>query len=427
VVVLGALFFFGRFLSPGVHPQTSGLASREVLGFRVVESNAVYTPGKGLGDEGQLRAGDYELLEGSAHLRLNNGVDLTIQGPVSFTLHNVSRVALKQGAMRALVPEGARGFTIESSEARFEDLGTEFGVEVDAQGRSAVSVFDGEVRVKTPDTNRALAVVGFGQALEVNGKELRPIQEPSSAPFPSMDAVASMGWRQESRRLREDPDLLAYYPFEPDPADPGVLKNAALHGTDADGKIQGAQWVTGRWPGKSALQFEHPADSVWLSVPGEHKDMSLAAWIRIDRLDSPLNAVVNTNGWSEGGLHWQINRMGSLSSSGIFGGRYRRIEHNGRVPLGKWVSLALVWDSHAGALRHYLDGELICVRGCENPAFRVSLANACIGRFEKWEPGDHREFRGRIDEMAIWRRALSDADLKRFAELGAQKRATGPR
>lgn len=162
--------------------------------MRVVESEAVYAPGKGPGNAGELRAGDYELREGSAHLRLGNGVDLTLQGPVRFILHDLSRVTLSQGAIRALVPEGASGFTIESSEARFEDLGTEFGVEVDAQWRSAVSVFYGEVRVKTPDTNRPLALVGFGQPIVVKVRELRPLQKPSSAPFPSTEAVAFRGW-----------------------------------------------------------------------------------------------------------------------------------------------------------------------------------------------------------------------------------------
>ena len=422
VVALGALVFGGRFSSQGVEPQAPGSASREVLGLRVVESEAVYVSGKGPGNAGELHAGDYELKEGSAYFHLRNGVDLTLQGPARFTLHDLSRITLVQGAIRALVPEGARGFTIESSEARFEDLGTEFGVEVDAQGRSAVSVFDGEVRVKTPDTNRPLALVGFGQALEVKGRELRPLQKPSSAPFPSMDAVASRGWQAESRRLRQDPDLLAYYPFEADPADPRLLKDAALHGTGADGKIQGAQWVTGRWAGKSALQFESPGDGVWLSLPGKHKDVSMAAWIRVDRLDHPLNAVLNTNGWSEGGFHWQINRVGALSSSGIYGGRHGAIDHKGRVPLGKWVHLAIVWDSQAGELRHFLNGDVLCVRGGQHSNFRVSLEDACIGRLDKWQPGDHREFRGRIDEMAVWRRALSGAELKRLAELGSPAR-----
>jgi hypothetical protein len=157
-------------------------------------------------------------------------------------------------------------------------------------------------------------------------------------------------------------------------------------------------------------------------VPGEHKDISMAAWIRVDRLDHPLNAVLNTNGWSKGGFHWQINRIGSLSSSGVYGGRHGSIAHKGRVPLGKWVHLALVWDSQAGELRHFLNGDVLCVRGWQHPNFRVSLADACIGRLEKWEPGDRREFRGRIDEMAVWRRALSGAELKRLAELGAPTR-----
>ncbi|MEI6714777.1 MAG: LamG-like jellyroll fold domain-containing protein [Verrucomicrobiota bacterium] len=389
------------------------------LGWVIAQSRAVYAEGRGPGKEGAFKAGLCEMLEGMAHVRLENGVDLTLQGPVLFELHDVMRVTLKSGALRALVPEGAHGFTIEAPEARFEDLGTEFGVEVNADGRSALRVFDGEVRVKASKDEKALALVQFGSSVEVKGNELRSVQPLADRLFPSSDRVAFERWKQEVERLKGDPTLLSYYTFESDSNTPARLVDVATNGLHTDGEIVGANWVTGRWPGKMALQFENPGDAVRLSLPGEYEDLTVVAVVRVDRLDQSLSAVLNTSGWQEGGLHWQINRSGTMTSSGVFGKRPVLRGPAGRVPLGKWVALAMVLDAKTQEMRYYADGQLIGCKHWDGPQFVASLKKACLGRLEEWAPEDHREFRGRMDEVAIWKRVLSDEELGNFSQMGA--------
>ena len=400
---------------------------RVPLGRVIAQSRAVYAAGKGPSKGGIFEAGPCEMLEGLAHVRLENGVDLTLQAPVFFELHDAMRVTLKAGALRALVPEGAHGFTIEAPEARFEDLGTEFGVEVNAQGRSALRVFDGEVRVKAPKDETALALVQFGSSVAVEGNALRSVQPLSDGLFPSSELVAFERWKQEVERVKEDPTLLSYYTFESDLKAPNRLVDVATNGVHADGEVEGASWVTGRWPGKMALQFENPGDAVRLSLPGEYEDLTVVAMVRVDRLEQSLNAVLNTSGWKEGGLHWQINRNATMTSSGVFGKKSELRGVAGLVPLGKWVLLAMVLDSKTQEMRYYADGQLMGCKRWDGPQFLASLKKACLGRLEEWAPGDHREFRGRMDEVAIWKRVLSEAELDHLAEMGASRKQAGIR
>jgi hypothetical protein len=415
LLILGALLGGARF-EGGWWRQPPG---PETLAWVLVESGVVFAPGKAPGPHGAMAAGQYELLEGSAHVRVENGVDLTLQAPVCFDLKTPLLVTLHSGALRVLVPETAHGFTVATPQARFEDLGTEFGVSADASGRSALRVFDGTVRVRPSEGEQVLALVQLGESVAVEAGELRRVPPLSEEVFPSRDAVAFRHWQLESGRMRKDPGLVFYYGFEPDANAPGRLPDTAEVGVRADGQIAGANWVSGRWPGKMALQFENPGDAVRLAVPGEYTDATMATWIRIDRLDQPLNAVLNTSGWGPGGFHWQVSRSATPLSSGIFAGRSENRGPAGRVPLGRWIHLAVVLDAGTREMRHYLNGHLVGLRFIDTPNFKVSLKAACLGRLEEWLPGDHRELRGRMDEFAMWRRALSGEELRRLAESGA--------
>ncbi|MEY5026109.1 MAG: hypothetical protein RLZZ244_1637 [Verrucomicrobiota bacterium] len=419
VFALGALLgWLGRGAVWGGVGGREGAENVRWLGRMVVDGGAVYAPGCGPGRGGEMGAGVYEMLEGSGHVRLENGVDLTLRAPVRFVLHDPLHVTLEYGALRALVSESAQGFTVRAPDADFEDLGTEFGVEVDGTGRSQMRVFDGEVRVKPGRGTGDPELVKVGESVRVEGKAVRPVERLSEEGFPSKDGVAYRRWQEQSVRMRRDPALVFYYDFEADPADPGRLADVAAAGHGLDGRIVGAQWVSGRWAGKRGLQFENPGDGVWISIPGEHADLTLAGWMRLDRLENALNALLNTSGWGPGGFHWQINRSGRLTSSGLmWGGQVIRSQGD-PVPLGKWSHFAVVLDSQTQELRFYLDGRPCGLRRIGIPGYKACLERACIGRLAEWSLEDTRELRGRIDELAMWNRALSAEEVGRLAEWG---------
>ncbi|WP_426512672.1 glutaminase domain-containing protein [Dactylosporangium sp. McL0621] len=79
---------------------------------------------------------------------------------------------------------------------------------------------------------------------------------------------------------------------------------------------------------------------------------------------------------------------------------------------GGWTHLVGVRDASVGRLRLYVDGAAVA-----DAAMGVAWAAGgafTIGR-GKWNGGDADHFPGRIDQMRVWTRALTDADVRAIA------------
>jgi hypothetical protein len=96
-----------------------------------------------------LHAGLLHLSGGVAELLLVNGVQVSLEGPTSIDLQQVGHSYLQHGKLVARVPAKAVGFTIETPTAMVVDLGTEFGVDVNANsGETEVHVLRGTVETR---------------------------------------------------------------------------------------------------------------------------------------------------------------------------------------------------------------------------------------------------------------------------------------
>lgn len=91
-----------------------------------------------------------ELKSGMMRMLFDSGVEVTIQGPAEFELAGGERMILRSGLLTANVPPGAEGFRVDTPTVQVTDLGTAFGVRLDSDGASHVSVFDGEVEISEP-------------------------------------------------------------------------------------------------------------------------------------------------------------------------------------------------------------------------------------------------------------------------------------
>lgn len=95
---------------------------------------------------GRLRTGDTLVLDaGQVELVFDTGVEVILEGPSHFEIRSADRAFCRRGAISARAGEGARGFTIETPNARVIDLGTEFGVSISESGETEVAVFRGIV------------------------------------------------------------------------------------------------------------------------------------------------------------------------------------------------------------------------------------------------------------------------------------------
>jgi hypothetical protein len=95
-----------------------------------------------------LPTNEMHLRQGIAELQFADGAQVIIEGPADFAIHSSSQGFLRRGRLLATVPHEAVGFTIETPTIRVVDLGTEFGVGVDATGRTDVEVITGQVDVR---------------------------------------------------------------------------------------------------------------------------------------------------------------------------------------------------------------------------------------------------------------------------------------
>jgi len=89
-----------------------------------------------------------EISSGLVEIEFRSGARVTLQGPARFTVESPTRGYLHEGALTALVPPSAHGFTIGSPSSDTIDLGTEFGMRVAADGSTETHVLDGEVILK---------------------------------------------------------------------------------------------------------------------------------------------------------------------------------------------------------------------------------------------------------------------------------------
>ena len=99
----------------------------------------------------QLEKGRQLRLEkGLLQITYDTGAEVLIAGPATYKIDSDNSGSLSLGKLTAQVETiEAEGFTIITPNARFVDLGTEFGVKVDEQGRDEAHVFKGRVNAET--------------------------------------------------------------------------------------------------------------------------------------------------------------------------------------------------------------------------------------------------------------------------------------
>jgi hypothetical protein len=185
-------------------PPRLGLARGFVVVIQLV--GVEWEPGEGpRPSEGDLlAAGRLAFRSGRMTLGLLSGVTLTLEGPADIELLSIDRVHCRRGKLRTRVPRGAEGFIVSTPGSAVVDLGTEFGLNVGADGKANLMVFQGEAEAAVlnaagaPVRSRQVAV---RQAFEIdprNGQieaaEARPVDfvpPPVLAPSSSLRLDAS--------------------------------------------------------------------------------------------------------------------------------------------------------------------------------------------------------------------------------------------
>ena len=396
-----------------------------------------------------LVPGQLELRSGLLELGFLKGARLVVQGPAKLDLISRQEVYLHYGRISAVVPEQARGFRVNAAEVQLTDLGTEFGMYKPLDQPAEVHVFQGKVIVSSRATGRQERELTQGRGVVCAPDQVRDIHADRAA-FVSEDELARRqtqelrtrytAWKTSTAHLDDDPATLLHYTFEDQQASDLEVKNRVRSpAPESQGSLIGCSWSEGRWPDKAALEFRRQSDRVRLAVPGAFESLTYLAWVRVDSLPNQLNALALTESVQPGEVHWQINAEGRLWLAVRWhaGGGDPNWEVSTSPPaitperFGRWLLLASVYDGQTRMIHHYLNGQCLSSQTIQHPATLV-LGAVEVGnwgaRAEKPQfaaisnIGDDRyrtrNFVGRMDEFALFCRALSPVEIQRLYEQG---------
>jgi ferric-dicitrate binding protein FerR (iron transport regulator) len=110
------------------------------------------TTNRGLAVGAMLESGEQlELVKGNAVITFSSGAKLMLEGPTTLEIVSPMEVRLTAGFVAAKVPRQAVNFKVDTSLARFVDLGTEFTLDLKADKAFVLHVFEGMVEVRVDE------------------------------------------------------------------------------------------------------------------------------------------------------------------------------------------------------------------------------------------------------------------------------------
>lgn len=358
-----------------------------------------------------LRGDRHEIRAGTVELVTARGVRVVIEAPAEFRLESAQRLHLTRGRLFADVPKSGIGFTVVTAAGKAVDFGTTFGIDVLPDRGAEIHVFEGEVVAQSSAGDQRQNLKGgeaFRQQFGAGSpRGLRSAAFIRSEEVSFLRAALLADHRTRSKAawkaLRRDPALIAMFDFESEEIPAGRYRI-----------------VQGRWPGSRAAEFVEMGDHKNVDVGGDRRypELTLAAWVRLDRMGEPnqYQSLLHTNDWSSlkpGQVHWMVTYDGTTRLA-LYGNRVapgsRTIRPESRTNMfpeeGRWVHLAVVYDSNARTARFHLNGEF-------DGQTRLEVAHpARLGpaQFGNWNAVD-RKLSGRIDDLVILGRAMTDEEV----------------
>lgn len=389
------------------------------------------------GEGSPLPKGWLKITKGTLRLDFYSGARVILEGPAALELVSADLAHLEKGKLTAHVPPPAEGFTVTNGALRVVDRGTEFGMNVSGEKACEVHVFDGEVELQgdLPATTKKSLLQGNGVSIREGKWEAIAANRSSFIDPASISRAAAREtearwetWRKASQSLRAMAGLKVYFDFEQIAPGSPVLPNQA-QGADADsnGSIIGCEAVPGRWARKGALGFARTSDRVRFRTSGSSQSVTMMAWVRVDSLPQDHNALFSMSPMQIGEIHWKIDKSGKLllglrAEKQLAYAAWERLESPKVVTasdFGRWIHFATVIDGDKGVMKHFVNGDEVASAPMKRrPVIPLGMANLANfdAAFPDQNDGIIRSFNGRMDEFALFTRALTAAEIAGIAK-----------
>lgn len=398
-----------------------------------------------------LTAGWIRIAKGTLQIEFLSGARLLVNGPAELRLDSDNSAYLASGKASAYVPEPAHGFVLDSPGLNVKDLGTSFGLEISADKGPEVHCFDGSVELSTNQNQSKPLLLPASRALQLQGDTLREVPV-RPADFPNgkeLSERASLDlqrrlkdWKNLNESIANDPETLALYTFDDADEWSRTVRNDSLATSGkSDASIVGAGWTGGRWKGKSGLEFRSRGDRLRFTIPGEHQQISMSAWIRVDSLPNDYNSLILPTHYQAGSLHWNIERGGEMRLTQLrdttdpvnpenWNGPVSGKGFNG-LDFGRWLYIVTTFDCSTGEVVHYRDGVTVG-RGTFPQSMSIALGEMEFGNWgadgksadNQWILAQFtnqrvRNFVGRLDHLSIFSRILSPEEIAQIYQVGS--------
>lgn len=366
----------------------------------------------------QLPPGRYTLSHGWGQVRTRYGVDLLLEGPVTFELSDENKLTLIRGQLVAEVPATARGFVIQTPGGRVTDHGATFGISVKHGGETLAHVFAGEAVVTAISLAAGGAVrLTSNQAASVVSDAVRRVDAAPERFSREVPATAYQAAVLESRPM-------CYWRGPIDESTSLLMDHGWLnaHG-QAAGSVRNDRAGFVPEDPSGSLEFRGLGNSA-ISIPYQDQfalegEFTIEVWCWIDPGHDGFLRILSTRG-ARGGIGLGVNGEGELSIDSaprnvpvltFFG--LEDIVGESSLPEGQWTHLVATVD-HRGRARLFIDGvetpvhtALGAVRQDDGTREEVPLM---LGRNPYTGLGA-QGWQGRLDEIALYNRALTQDEI----------------
>ena len=394
-------------------------------------------------DNSELSLGQVIKLDsGLAKIAFDGLAEVIVEGPAEFCIESPMSAKLMHGRLSAKVTDKGHGFTIHGPKMRVLDLGTEFGLNIDDDGRGQVHVFKGEVEVALMRHDgraiRSQLITQYKAASldSQDGKigDLRIDPAEFIRTFEASDLDITREYVQSVKSL----DPVAYWRFEY--LDNGLVLNEMsdrYHGhsptrlvlsRDVQNKTLA---VDQRRDDKQYMVVEEPLEELVDS------DVSIEFWIKPDEYQRTTPVMLLRSNTLIEGHEMVANLVELLPADNSEHGQpthVLRLLH--RIPAswtitegincysdeeyrpGYWHHIVGVFDGRH--MRLYLNAKLVAsaaINGRINfaPCVSIGRPRGCISKVLREV---NKEMVGQIDEVAIYNKALSNRQVAEHYRLG---------
>jgi len=211
--------------------------------------------------------------------------------------------------------------------------------------------------------------------------------------------------------------LVAWYPFDGNASD--------MSGNGNHGTVNGATLGTDR-QGVVGKAYSFDGVDDWIEVPPSsqlsiQENLSVSFWFELNSLSDGnfLQKGNSNNGWE-----WELVYSGSLGPVSTIhqhdgSSPHTNVFSNKSLSLNRFSNLISVFSAN-NFLKLYIDGRLVGSSSSFSASFGGGNSPLYIGARKGWasHPDPFRPFKGSIDDIRIYNRALSAGEVQALYNLG---------